>query len=87
MFSTRLFCDLHGNELLYHKPRGEVKGDTAGYDATPAGKIDMFKVKLTLLQYPPVENHGKTFFLTKALLKLVNASPDKCDLELSGKAR
>lgn len=41
---TRLFCDLHGNELLYHKPRGEVKGETAGYDATPAGKVDMFKV-------------------------------------------
>lgn len=41
---VRLFCDLHGNELLYHKPKGEVKGETAGYDAAPAGKVDMFKV-------------------------------------------
>ncbi len=44
LFVSRLFCDLHGNELLYHKPKGGVKGDTAGYDAAPAGKVDMFKV-------------------------------------------
>ena len=43
-YYDRLFCDLHGNELLYHKPKGEVTGQTAGYDAAPAGSVDMSKV-------------------------------------------
>ena len=42
--SARLFCDLHGNELLYHKPKGGVTGQTAGYNAAPAGSVDMSKV-------------------------------------------
>lgn len=45
----RLFCDLHGNELVYHKPKGAVTGETAGYDATPAGSIDMSKVAMTFV--------------------------------------
>eukprot|EP00904_Undaria_pinnatifida_P008617 jgi/Undpi1/4886/HiC_scaffold_19.g08238.m1 len=44
--SQRLFCDLHGNELLYHKPKGGVTGQTAGYNAAPAGSVDMSKVYL-----------------------------------------
>ncbi|CAN0270425.1 unnamed protein product, partial [Ectocarpus fasciculatus] len=55
--AQRLFCDLHGNELLYHKPKGAVKGETAGYDATPAGKIDMFKMKLVATTRSSEEGH------------------------------
>ena len=43
--TDRLFCDLHGNELLYHKPKGAVTEGSAGYDAKPAGSVDMSKVR------------------------------------------
>ncbi|CAM9806022.1 unnamed protein product [Scytosiphon promiscuus] len=56
----RLFCDLHGNELLYHKPKGGVKGETAGgvgVVVDTAVLVDAFLMKLVATTRSSEEGH------------------------------
>ncbi|CAN0105490.1 unnamed protein product, partial [Discosporangium mesarthrocarpum] len=53
----RLFCDLHGSELLFHNPKGPVTETSAGYDPSPAGSVDMSQMKLVATTRTSEEGH------------------------------